>query len=132
MSPSTPYSTADIAHPPTDADEIKPIIAPLFFSGRASIIDELNIAFPTAFNNAPMKPKIHIVTNSFDKNAAIINISDRVNPIAKIQKRALGPNFMIPKSNTPTREAKVQTDISKPYCSTENPFSIVNGRLRVK
>jgi hypothetical protein len=63
-SPITPYIIADKAEPPTEAEEIKPIIAPLFFSGSASISDALNMALPAVLRKAPMKANMHIVTNS--------------------------------------------------------------------
>lgn len=84
-SPITPYIIADKAEPPTEAEEIKPIIAPLFFSGSASISDALNMALPAVLRKAPMKANMHIVTNSVDKYAATKNISESEKLIAKVQ-----------------------------------------------
>ena len=90
-------------------------------------MDALNIALPAAIKNPPMNANIHIGTNSFDKNANTINTDEAEKLIANIQKRDLELNLNIPKIITEIRDAAVQVDIMYPYCSTENPFSIVKG-----
>ena len=110
-SPRTPYSTADKALPPTQADWMKPMIAPRFSSGSASINDALKTVFPAQFMNAPRNAKMHMITKFPDKNPRIINTPEAEKPTAMTPNRAFALNGMIPSSTTQAREAAVQTVI---------------------
>ena len=101
----------DIAVPPILAEEKAPIIAPLFFSGRASTNEALKIELPTVFINAPKNANIHKGRNSVDKNAKTKNTQDKQNPIAIVQNLVLGLSLIMPKSATPTRPPIVHTDM---------------------
>ena len=111
MSPKTPYITEDNAEPPTEADEIKPSIAPRFSSGRASISEALKIAFPAALRNPLINAKIQSGINCFAENVSIIKIQEAQKLTDIIQKRDLDLSFNIPKRRTEIRDDKVQAAI---------------------
>ena len=99
--------TVESAEPPTQAAEIKPNIAPLFSSGKASNKDALKIAFPAAFKNAPINIITHIGKNRLDKYAKIKNTTEPEKPPAIPQKRALGFNFTTPSNIAQIKDATV-------------------------
>ena len=115
-----------------DAEEIKPIIAPLFSSGSASTREALKTELPAVFINAPKKAKIHSTANSCARYPTTKNASDETKLIAMIQNLALGDSFIIPSRITDIRDAAVQIDKRYPYCSTLKPFSTVKGSISEK
>ena len=66
-SPRNPYTRADRAVPPMDAELIKPMIAPRFSSGRASIKDASNTALPAQFKNEARNAMTHIIVKRVEK-----------------------------------------------------------------
>ena len=131
-SPINPYRRVERAVPPIVADENSPRIAPLFFSGRARIIEDEKIVFPAQLRNDPRNIKMHIGINALQEKQMSQAITDNKNPIDQIQYLALGLNLNIPSKTTQTREPTVLEDIKNPYCSTLKPFSRVNGSIREK